>query len=625
MNTATATVYQLPVREPLHLVHLETGELLTDGEESLNELADQVSALLDRQVRDAWELGRLVALARLRCEDKDCGIAGRNPNERFGKWVCTNFMQTNRNSILNARRLWEVFGDRQAEVSFLPQSALYQLAEPKCDLVRDDLIAELGASGERVKVRQVTDAIKQVVSATKQAREGIVQVAPADACTTEDLRRLVADGRRYGCIYADPPWQYGNQGTRAATGNHYSGMTIEELMAMPIQDLAADNAHLHLWTTNAFLFESLKIMEAWGFCVGVGTRILTDDLRWVKAESLSVGDGILAFDESRQDETGRRYYKFGKVLSTGIEKLPCYLITLENGTELISSDAHAWLMRTSHTGRESGMRWIRTENMGKHLSHHARRTPLEMPVIAPVVDVDRSYEAGFLSAAFDSEGSIDKNKPRLSFVQKDNALLKTVQGYLKEKGYSIVTRDYDYSSTSHVELNGGTKETLRFMMSCRPPRLLEKFRATNLKHSLYCLENVPVKSVRFIGDYPVVTLMTDTGTYIAEGFGSHNTYKSCFVWVKPQMGLGNYWRVSHEFMLFGLRGKKPFGSRSEMSWGQYQRSIHSRKPDEVRKKIEKVSGGPYLELFGRMPVRGWTVYGNQIARDMLTAVEVDHV
>ena len=69
----------------------------------------------------AW--WRIVAKARLRCEDPDCGIAGPNPDARFGKWVCTNFMQTHRNTLLNARRLWEVFGQRQDEMArFSPRS-----------------------------------------------------------------------------------------------------------------------------------------------------------------------------------------------------------------------------------------------------------------------------------------------------------------------------------------------------------------------------------------------------------------------------------------------------------------------------------------------------------------------
>jgi N6-adenosine-specific RNA methylase IME4 len=160
---------------------------------------------------------------------------------------------------------------------------------------------------------------------------------------------------KFACIYADPPWKYGNQGTRASTDNHYQTMTVDEICAEPVIEVAADNAHLHLWTTNAFLFEAHRVMESWGF-----------------------------------------------------------------------------------------------------------------------------------------------------------------------------------------------------------------------------------------------------------------TYKSCFVWVKPQMGIGNYWRVSHEFLLFGVRGKTPFRNRGQKSWMQCDRRKHSQKPDEIRRIVEMVSPGPYLEMYGRAVNPGWTVYGNQV-------------
>ena len=41
---------------------------------------------------------------------------------------------------------------------------------------------------------------------------------------------------------------------------------------------------------------------------------------------------------------------------------------------------------------------------------------------------------------------------------------------------------------------------------------------------------------------------------------------------------------------------------------------HSEKPEEARRRIERLLAGPYLELYGRKPVDGWTVWGNQIAR-----------
>lgn len=173
--------------------------------------------------------------------------------------------------------------------------------------------------------------------------------------TISNLQDLVDGGELFSTIYADPPWRYGNQGTRAATNDHYSTMTVADICAEPVSQIVSENAHLHMWTTNAFLEEAFSVIRAWGF-----------------------------------------------------------------------------------------------------------------------------------------------------------------------------------------------------------------------------------------------------------------TYKSCFVWVKPQMGIGNYWRVSHEFLLFGTRGKCPFGARNEMSWGNFNRTRHSSKPDEIRKKIERVSPGPFLEMYGRKTVKKWTVYGNQV-------------
>jgi N6-adenosine-specific RNA methylase IME4 len=165
----------------------------------------------------------------------------------------------------------------------------------------------------------------------------------------------------FGCVYADPPWQYGNQGTRAATDNHYGTMSIDDLCEMPVSDLVADDAHLHLWTTNAFVREAFRLIDAWGF-----------------------------------------------------------------------------------------------------------------------------------------------------------------------------------------------------------------------------------------------------------------EYRSMFVWVKPQMGIGNYWRVSHEIMLLGIRGNaKRFNDKSLKSWVEASRTKHSAKPESVRGMIEKASHGPYLELFGRQEVPGWTVFGNQISGQQL--------
>lgn len=178
----------------------------------------------------------------------------------------------------------------------------------------------------------------------------------------ERLQTLIEQGKTFGTIYADPPWQYGNQATRASTGNHYRTMTLEEIAALPVKQLAAENAHCHLWTTNAFLPHSFAILQAWSF-----------------------------------------------------------------------------------------------------------------------------------------------------------------------------------------------------------------------------------------------------------------EYKSCFVWVKSQMGIGNYWRVSHEYMLLGVKGSLPFRSKKLRSWLETARGRHSAKPERVREMVEKASPGPRLELFARMEVSGWTVWGNQVGKVLFSS------
>ncbi len=108
---------------------------------------------------------------------------------------------------------------------------------------------------------------RELRAEVNQRRNAVRQVQPpaAESFWTSSLDTLVARGLTYGTIYADPPWKYDNQGTRAATDNHYRTMTIADMCALPVRQLAADDAHLHLWTTNAFLFECPRLFDAWGF------------------------------------------------------------------------------------------------------------------------------------------------------------------------------------------------------------------------------------------------------------------------------------------------------------------------------------------------------------------------
>lgn len=138
------------------------------------------------------------------------------------------------------------------------------------------------------------------------------------------------DGRKFGTIMADPPWQFQNKTGKVAPEhkrlNRYATMSLDDICAMPVADLATDPAHLYLWVPNALLPEGLKVMAAWGFNYksnliwqkirkdggpdgrGVGfyfrnvTEILLFGTRGKKARTLAPGRSQVNFIESAEPD-----------------------------------------------------------------------------------------------------------------------------------------------------------------------------------------------------------------------------------------------------------------------------------------------------------------------------------
>ena len=71
----------------------------------------------------------------------------------------------------------------------------------------------------------------------------------------------------YDVIYADPPWRYGSRGPRGGKFGalDYPTMAVEEICALPVALVAADNAALFLWFTASFMPEAIEVCRAWGF------------------------------------------------------------------------------------------------------------------------------------------------------------------------------------------------------------------------------------------------------------------------------------------------------------------------------------------------------------------------
>ena len=106
---------------------------------------------------------------------------------------------------------------------------------------------------------------------------------------------------------------------------------------------------------------------------------------------------------------------------------------------------------------------------------------------------------------------------------------------------------------------------------------------------------------------------------VAEAWGF--TVRSPLTWVKFRLGLGGRYQLRNatEQLLFCTRGKAPLGSRSQPTWFNAPVTEHSRKPAEQFAIIERVSPGPYLELFARRRPESnqlWAVWGDQVASDI---------
>ena len=73
---------------------------------------------------------------------------------------------------------------------------------------------------------------------------------------------------KYGGLIIDPPWpykMYSEKGYEKSPEAHYDTMSLEEIKALPVNELAARDCLLFLWSTAPHLAQAIDVMQAWGF------------------------------------------------------------------------------------------------------------------------------------------------------------------------------------------------------------------------------------------------------------------------------------------------------------------------------------------------------------------------
>ncbi len=84
----------------------------------------------------------------------------------------------------------------------------------------------------------------------------------------EDFTRFT-NGRKFGTILADPPWQFANRTGKMAPEHkrlsRYATLGLDDILRMPVEAAAESQSHLYLWVPNALLPDGLRVLAAWGF------------------------------------------------------------------------------------------------------------------------------------------------------------------------------------------------------------------------------------------------------------------------------------------------------------------------------------------------------------------------
>lgn len=112
-----------------------------------------------------------------------------------------------------------------------------------------------------------------------------------------------------------------------------------------------------------------------------------------------------------------------------------------------------------------------------------------------------------------------------------------------------------------------------------------------------------------------VAAMQEEALAVAKAWGFR--VKSELVWVKTKpsgarhMGMGRYTRLEHEVCLIASRGQGSALIRDHSIGSTFTApvGVHSAKPEEFFRLVERLASGPFLELFARGPRPGWTTMG----------------
>lgn len=363
----------------------------------------------------------------------------------------------------------------------------------------------------------------------RHAPTGIVVATGEGMCSTRESRYAYRKGERT-CPECGEPQVREGKPRNGRPGNWYCWQKMGGCGATwPLDGEQAEKFR----AMETGRIDNPDIPDQWN-CVTPDTRVLTRDLRWVRAGCLESGDVLIGVQEESK-QYGRPYED--AIVTVG-ERFhdDLYEILVDDGRTVRCNGEHRWLVK----GANGGTEWVSTETIyngmaGVGVGGRARRSWRILST--GVWDHEDSAEAGYLAGLLDADGSLDVGNREtgsgyltvgVSFAQQEGGVLDRMRTGLAERDFTI--GEYAHSAplarkpVVKMAVRGGLGEQMRLLGTVRPPRLIDRWMdLVDLRRRRFEGGTAKIESVTRVGRGELVRLGTTSHTYIAEGLVCHNT------------------------------------------------------------------------------------------------------
>lgn len=271
------------------------------------------------------------------------------------------------------------------------------------------------------------------------------------------------------------------------------------------------------------------VFKAVNYCLSPHTLILRSDLTHVRADTIAVGDRLVAFDEhpQREGDNLRKYHQMRTATVEAVSTVvkPTVLVYTDDGWRTGCSTDHLWLVRpcARRLGHKAPLlRWLRADELepgDELLSLGTWRT-------------DTSRTAGYLAGLLDGEGHLTRNiegqrkSCQLGFSQLAGPVLDAYLKGMSEVGLRTHHQVRSANSTSPTDsaVTSGVRTVMQVVGTLRPERFIARSESIYEGRAVTAGLTAPVKvlGVKPIGDTELTSIQTSTRTLVANGYLSHN-------------------------------------------------------------------------------------------------------